>query len=103
MEVRCHAPDLRSGGGSQALIAQHCAHPAPDSFVELHIQAHIAGVHHLLRKLADLLHSEWCPLLEALVVQFFVQVDGVLPGYCILRTALLVDHLRYRYTHPQLV
>ena len=48
----------------------------------------------LLGKQLDLLDSFWSALLEGDFMQTFVLIDGVFTGDCILRTGLLVHHLR---------
>ena len=60
-------------------------HPHPHCLVELDVQPDVRRLHMLLGKLADLLHGPRRLLFESDVVQALVQVDGVLPGHCLLR------------------
>ena len=77
----------------------YLSHLAPDSLVQLDVEADIGGLHHLGGKGLDLLHSTGGALLEGDAMEALVQVDGVLAGHHLLGAALLVHHLQDSKNH----
>mmetsp|Transcript_2761 Transcript_2761/g.6195 ORF Transcript_2761/g.6195 Transcript_2761/m.6195 type:complete len:207 (-) Transcript_2761:50-670(-) len=73
-------------GDLHADAAGHVADAlGPDVLVELDVNAHVGGLHHLASELLHRSHRLGGPLLEVDAVQRLAEVDGVLASHDILR------------------